>query len=104
MTFDEFLCKYYPDLAGRATEISVDVNWLRRFWERATQPETENIWSAMLRYNHKGLGNQFASLGEIAVVSYDEAKQEAERRGTEHVKMVGEDDILGWDVKVRPVG
>ncbi len=103
MTFDEFLQRKYPELVNCTGQLTVDVEWLRKFWERAMQPDRpEPKWVAVLRYN-QGLGNKFVNLGEIAGGSYDEALKEAEQRGASYVdKQFGKDTLLGWEVKVRP--
>ena len=64
--------------------------------------QANSCWFMQLMYRHKS-GPKFADLGEMGAVPYSVAVGEAEKRATRYIEeSCAEEDIEGWDVRVRP--
>lgn len=76
------------------------INWQDK---RTTVIQQANSsWFMQLMYRHKS-GPKFADLGEMGAVPYSVAVEEAEKRATRYIEeSCAEEDIEGWDVRVRP--
>jgi len=64
--------------------------------------QSNSVWFMQLMYRHKS-GPKFVDLGEMGSVPYDVAISEAKARATRYIEeSCAEEDIEGWDVRVRP--
>lgn len=76
------------------------INW-QEAGSTATQ-QANSCWFMQLMYRHKS-GPKFVDLGEMGAVPYSVAVGEAEKRATRYIEeSCVEEDIEGWDVRVRP--
>lgn len=79
-------------------------------WKEPEQQKTVNVqttsttWQMQMMYRHKGMGTKFVDLGELGSTSFQTAMDEAKKRAESYILQSDiEKDVLGFEVKVRPI-
>jgi len=67
-------------------------------------PSPYLAWDAQVMYEHKGFGKQIVKIASVFGHCPEEAKEAAEREFEEHMSdyVDAEENILNWEVRVRP--
>jgi len=82
----------------RAKEL---IDWKEPPGQAAVQT-ADSCWFMQLLYHHRS-GPKFIDLGEMGAVPYNVALEEAKTRAVRYIEeSCEEEDVEGWDVKVRP--
>lgn len=97
---DDVLVEYFASFEEALEKAKKMIDWEEIEVKKAVM---KNSWVMQLMFRHTGLGPQFADLGEVEGISFDEAVAEARKLAETHInKSLDEDKIDGWDVRVRP--
>jgi hypothetical protein len=87
----------HGDALQKAKEL---INWKDK--QSAAVQTGNTCWFMQLMCQHKS-GPKFVDLGEMGAVPYSVALDEAKERATRYIEeSYEEEDIEGWDVRVRP--
>lgn len=81
-------------------EAKTMINWQEK--QPVVVQQAYSCWFMQLMYRHK-TGPKFIDLGEMGAVPYSVALAEAKTRAARYLEeSCVEEDIEGWDVRVRP--
>lgn len=98
---DDTLIEYFASFEEALDKAKKMIDWQPK--KTVTGRSIEHGWMLELMYRHKGLGPKFVDLGEMKPSSYEIALADAKLRAVDHInEFLNEDNIEGWDVKIRP--
>ena len=97
---DDTLIEYFGSFEEALDKAKEMIDWKSK---KTVTASAEDGWMLELMYRHKGLGSKFVDLGEMGPSTYEIAVADAKLRATAHInEFLNEDDIEGWDVRIRP--